>query len=109
MSPETCQKRYSFQNRSNKTISTTQSQIISLLNSRKTFQSYELSNLPNRTKHYNSSRNLWRLESPTENPQWHCSPRCTNKRSISPYAQPLELNLIHQRPLLKSHSAKPSP
>ena len=95
-----------------------QSQTISLINliaqiTKNPSNRWALLNLPIRSNHYNSSRNLWRLESPTENPQWHCSPRCTNKRSISSHVQPLESNLIHQRPLLKSHSAshlaKPSP
>src|SRR5271154_6925481 len=49
MSPEACQKRYSSQNRSNKTISTKRTQIISSLKSRKSSQSNELSNLPNTT------------------------------------------------------------
>jgi len=47
MSPETCQKRYSFQDPSNKTISAKQSHIIS---SRKTLKSNELSNLSNSHK-----------------------------------------------------------
>ena len=55
MSPETCQKRYSFQNPSNKTISAKQTQIISSLKSRKSCQPNELSNLPNGTKQCNSA------------------------------------------------------
>ena len=45
MSPETCQKRTSFQNRSKKTKSTKQSRSISSRKSRKSCQSNELLNL----------------------------------------------------------------
>jgi hypothetical protein len=65
MSPETCQKRYSFQQSHQRNNLRPSHRSNSSLKSRKSCQSNELSNLPNHTKHYNSSRNR-RRQSPAE-------------------------------------------
>src|SRR5271170_581639 len=65
MSPETCHNHYSFQQSHQRNNLRPSYRSISSLKSQKSCQSNALSNLPNCTKHYNSSRNR-RRQSPTE-------------------------------------------